>query len=268
MGKGISIHVGLNHVDPKQYEGWDGALNACVADATDMRALAKKCGFKENLMLLNEAATAKAVAAAIGTAAKSLGKGDMLFLTYSGHGGQVKDRNNDEKDRMDETWVLFDRELVDDELYTLWGQFKAGVRILTLSDSCHSGTVAKDFRPSLNGGPRPRFMPRPIAEQVERAHAPLYRKIQMENKGSEKAKVGASILLISGCMDNQTSMDGDHNGAFTGALKKVWAGGKFKGGYRSFRDKIVAGMPSSQTPNYYFIGATNPIFEAQKPFTI
>jgi hypothetical protein len=111
-------------------------------------------------------------------------------------------------------------------------------------------------------------MPRPIAEQVERAHAALYRKIQMENKGSEKAKVGASILLISGCMDNQTSMDGDHNGAFTGALKKVWAGGKFKGGYRSFRDKIVAGMPSSQTPNYYFIGATNPIFEAQKPFTI
>ena len=42
MAKGISIHIGLNHVDPKHYQGWDGALNACIADANDMRALAKK----------------------------------------------------------------------------------------------------------------------------------------------------------------------------------------------------------------------------------
>jgi hypothetical protein len=203
----------------------------------------------------HKTATANAVSAAIGAAAKPLSKGDMLLLTYSGHGGQVKDRSSDEKDRMDETWVLFDRELVDDELYTLWGKFKSGVRILILSDSCHSGTVAKDFRPSLNGGPRPRVMPRLIAVQVEKAHAALYRRKQMENKGSEKAKIGASVLLISGCMDNQTSMDGDHNAAFTGALKTVCAGGKFKGAYRSFRDRIVAQLPSSQTPNYYFIGA-------------
>ena len=46
MAKGLSIHIGLNHVDPAQYEGWDGALNACVADAKDMHALAKKRGFK------------------------------------------------------------------------------------------------------------------------------------------------------------------------------------------------------------------------------
>ena len=41
-------------------------------------------------------------------------------------------------------------------------------------------------------------------------------------------------------MDNQTSMDGDNNGAFTGMLKKVWNGGKFTGNYRKLRDKIVA----------------------------
>jgi hypothetical protein len=268
MAKGLSIHIGLNCVDPAQYEGWDGSLNACVADAKDMRALAKKRGFKENLLLLDDHATAGAVSGAIAAAAKTLKKGDMLLLTYSGHGGQVKDRNHDEKDRMDETWVLFDRQLVDDELFTLWGKFKAGVRILVLSDSCHSGTVVKDFPAFLDGGPRARFMPRAVAAKVEKAHESLYIKIQKENKGSEKAKVGASVLLISGCMDNQTSMDGDHNGAFTGTLKTVWAGGKFKGAYRSFRDKIVARLPSTQTPNYYFIGAPHAAFEAQKPFTI
>jgi hypothetical protein len=28
---------------------------------------------------------------------------------------------------MDETWVCYDRQLIDDELYELWGKFKAGV---------------------------------------------------------------------------------------------------------------------------------------------
>ena len=52
----------------------------------------------------------------------------------------------------------------------------------------------------------------------------------------------------------------EENGAFTGTLKKVWNNGKFAGGYRKFRDKIVSLMPSSQTPNYYFVGAAVPLF--------
>jgi hypothetical protein len=270
MAKGISLHIGLNHVDPKHYEGWDGALNACIADARDMRALAKKKGFRGNALLLDGQATAAAVIAAIQDAAKKLAKGDLLFLTYSGHGGQVRDTNGDEKDndRMDETWVLFDRQLVDDELYSLWAKFKAGVRILVLSDSCHSGTVVKVIPPFLGRGPRPRAMPRSVGIKVENAHRALYRSIQKKTRGSEKTKVNASVLLISGCMDNQTSMDGDNNGAFTGTLKKVWNGGRFTGNYRKLRDKIVAVMPRTQTPNYYFIGAASPAFEAQKPFSI
>ncbi|HME63001.1 MAG TPA: caspase family protein, partial [Candidatus Binatia bacterium] len=96
----------------------------------------------------------------------------------------------------------------------------------------------------------------------------LYRAIQDNNRGSEKVRVNASILLISGCMDNQTSMDGEKNGAFTGMLKKVWNGGRFKGNYRKLRDKIVSSMPSTQTPNYYFVGAASALYEAQKPFSI
>jgi hypothetical protein len=269
MPKGISIHIGLNHVDPDHYEGWDGALGACVADAKDMRALAHAQGFRADTLLLNEQATAEAVTAALTGAAKKLRKGDILLLTYSGHGGQVKDTNGDEeKDRMDETWVLFNRQLVDDELYDLWGKFKPGVRIFVLSDSCHSGTVVRAIPASISGGPRRRAMPRNVGIKVEKAHAALYRSIQKAHPGSEKAKVRASVLLISGCMDNQFSMDGAKNGAFTGTLKKVWAGGKFTGHYRKFRDTIVSRMDPTQTPNYYFVGAPNPTFEKQKPFKI
>jgi hypothetical protein len=68
---------------------------------------------------------------------------DIFLLTYSGHGGQVPDTNGDEPDRKDETWVLYDGELVDDELHELYTQFKSGTRVVVLSDSCHSGTVTR-----------------------------------------------------------------------------------------------------------------------------
>ena len=268
MSLGISVHIGLNRVDPAQYEGWDGQLAACEADAKDMLALAKKQKFKSSTMLLTTAATAEAVASAILAAAKALKAGDLFFLTYSGHGGQVNDTNGDEKDRMDETWVCYDRQLVDDELYDLWAKFKKGVRIFVLSDSCHSGTVVRAIPAFISGGPRVRAMPTTVVRAVQKAHAKLYRDIQNDHPAAEKVKVNASVLLISGCMDNQTSLDGARNGLFTGTLKKVWNGGKFKLGHRKFRDVIVSKMPPDQTPNYFFVGAANAPFEAQVPFTI
>jgi len=268
MAQGISVHIGLNRVDPKQYEGWDGQLTACEADAKDMLALAKKRKFKSSTLLLTKAATADSVSQAISDAAKVLKSGDLFLLTYSGHGGQVDDTNGDEKDRMDETWVCYDREFIDDELYALWGKFKAGVRIVVLSDSCHSGSVARAVAMPVTGAPRVRAMPTSVARAVQKAHKKLYRGIQDKHPGAEKAKVKANVLLISGCMDNQLSQDGDRNGLFTGTLKSVWNGGKFKRGYRKFRDVIVSKMPPDQTPNYSLVGALNAKFEAQVPFTI
>ena len=268
MAQGISVHIGLNRVDPAQYEGWDGQLTACEADAKDMAALAKAQGFKSSSLLLTKYATAGALSAALLSAAKALKSGDIFFLTYSGHGGQVKDTNGDEADRMDETWVCHDRQFVDDELYELWSKFKTGVRIVVLSDSCHSGTVLREIPAFVSGGPRIRAMPTTVARKVQKAHAALYKKIQDETPAAETTKVNASVLLISGCMDNQTSQDGSRNGLFTATLKKAWNGGKFAGDYRKLRDVIVSKMPPDQTPNYYFVGAVNPKFEAQAPFTI
>ena len=142
------------------------------------------------------------------------------------------------------------------------------MRIVVLSDSCHSGTVLRANPAFVSGGPRVRAMPTIVALRVQKAHAKLYKKIQSEHPAAEKAKVKASVLLVSGCMDNQTSQDGARNGLFTGTLRKVWHGGKFKGGYRKLRDAIVSKMPADQTPNYYFVGAANPKFEAQSPFTV
>ena len=201
------------------------------------------------------------------------------MLSYSGHGGQLPDLNNDEPDAQDETWCLYDGELVDDELYALFGRFARGVRILVFSDSCHSGTIVKiayyqgtaAVRSSGIGSQavRYRFMPPDVALRTYRNNRKFYDKLLKNIKLRDaKAAVKASVLLISGCQDNQLSSDGDFNGLFTGQLLRVWKNGTFKSDYRKFHASIVRRMPPDQTPNYFRVGRIDSKFEAQRPFTI
>ena len=170
----------------------------------------------------------------IADAAKKLKGGDIFFLTYSGHGGQAPDLNGDERDGKDETWCLYDGELIDDELYSSWGAFAAGVRILLLSDSCHSGTVSKALHYAAKARAAPglvyRVMPDEVALRVYQNNKKFYDPI-LKRRDLAKAlgNVKASVLLISGCQDNQLSEDGTFNGLFTGTLKTVWNGGTFRG---------------------------------------
>jgi hypothetical protein len=113
-----------------------------------------------------------------------------------------------------------------------------------------------------------RFLP---AEAAERAYAKsksLYDSVQRVIGGNVKETVAASVILISGCQDDQLSADGAGNGLFTEKLKEVWQGGGFRGDYPSFHKAIAAKMPVSQTPNYFKVGAADTVFEKQKPFTV
>jgi hypothetical protein len=150
------------------------------------------------------------------------------------------------------------------------------VRIVVLSDSCHSGTVLR-FAPgfevpaALEGSVNAasavaRGMPVDVVGRAYRAKKDLYDKIQQE-KAKTEDDVHASVLLISGCQDPQTSMDGPFNGAFTGALLRVWNHGNFKGSYRSFHRKIQRKLPITQQPNLMTLGSGKR-FATQHPFKI
>ena len=289
--KGLSLHIGLNGVSGAAYGGWDGPLAACEFDANDMAAIAKQQGMKSTV-LLTKKATRGATLAAMRAAAKTLTSGDFFFVSYSGHGGQVPDVNGDEADKKDETWCLYDGQLIDDELYGELGKFKAGVRILVLSDSCHSGTVTREamLPPATIPTQRPKNMPDAVAMRTYREHQKFYDELQLDvAKAAGKrpvdpdaaiAQVAQSgrlsaivkkfdpvVILISGCQDNQTSMDGEHNGAFTEQLLKVWNQGSFQGNYANFHARIRARMPATQTPNLFTLGTAGP-FLAQEPFTV
>jgi hypothetical protein len=278
MSKGIALTIGLNAVDPKHYQGWAGALNACEADAADMADITKSRKFNVKT-LLTKAATRSRIMDEISKAAKSLKAGDIFMLSYSGHGGQVPDLNDDENDGQDETWCLYDGQLIDDEIYAELAKFQKGVRILVFSDSCHSGTVVKlaFYQGTVSARNtnvsskevRYRFMPPDVAMRVYRNNKTFYDGL-LKNKAlnDSRASVKASVLLFSGCQDNQLSSDGDFNGLFTAHLLRAWDNGNFKKPYRSFHKAILKRMPPDQTPNYFRLGLTDTKFEAQIPFTI
>lgn len=282
MPAGIALTIGLNSVAPEHYEGWSGELSACEADATDMAQLAKSKGFAVATWLSKQATRAKVVSE-IANAANILQAGDIFMLSYSGHGGQLPDLNRDESsnedaDGLDETWCLYDGQLIDDELYAEFKKFVKGVRILVFSDSCHSGTVVKVAHYGKNlatadanvnsRGVKYRFMPPAIGGRTYRKHKEFYDQI-LTNKELRisRTKLKASVLLISGCQDNQFSADGQFNGLFTATLLQVWNHGKFKGNYKSFHRAIGRRMPPDQTPNYFGLGTLEG-FETQKPFTV
>jgi metacaspase-1 len=281
--KGISLHIGLNQVDPVHYLGWNGELAACENDASNMETIGRSQGFVAK-SLLTKAATATAVLDAIEKAAKELAEDDFFLLSYSGHGGQINDVNNDEPDGLDETWVLYDRELIDDELYAMWSHFQPGVRIFVLSDSCHSGTVTKalffdpaPFLSHLNArvhattavaGLRSKFLPPELQSRLYKERATLYDDIRKKTPRREKVNIEASVILISACQDNQVAMDGTRNGLFTETLLTVWDNGSFAGSYHHFRNAIAGLTPPTQSPKYTIVGHRERAFERQKPFTI
>src|SRR5688572_18387197 len=83
--KALSLHIGLNSVDPKHYAGWSGDLLACENDARDMAVIAAAKGMTSTVLLTPQA-TRKRVLTSFRAAARRLKAGDLFFLSYSGHG--------------------------------------------------------------------------------------------------------------------------------------------------------------------------------------
>lgn len=297
MAKGISLHIGLNEVDPAHYAGWSGPLNACEADASDMQLIAESQGFSTRILLTAEA-TRQAVLDGIAEVAAELAQGDIFLLSMAAHGSQVPDVNRDESDACDETWCLYDGQLIDDELSLALAGFARGVRVLVISDTCHSGTVVRSAAmraiygdllavqaeaagargewsrdtglAAITAQPMPRVMPLDLMSRTYLANKTFYDGLQSrEALAGVRNRVAASVILLSACQDNQTAMDGPFNGAFTGALKRVWSAGTYPGNY----DRFIADIRHSlndpmQSPGIFRIGESDPDFNAQTPFLI
>jgi len=215
-----ALLVGINKYKPEL----NADLRGCVNDVQDMRKiLINTYNFKpENIrVVIDERATKANILSRLAWLINDTKKGDELVFHYSGHGSQVADRNGDEvNDHLDEIMcphdLNWDDPLTDDILAAIISKLPKGVNLTVISDSCHSGTITRELG-NPNNKNKPRYLPPPFDIQ-SRA---LDRKLPVNKIAKAPDDANQMHVLLSGCMDNQTSADAYINNRFNGAL--TWA---------------------------------------------
>ena len=265
MPRGFSLHIGINEVDQSHY-GFDvPPLQACINDAEKMFEVADHYGYDSKQILRNHEATRDRVKHEVREVSLQMQDGDIFFLTFSGHGSQIPDAGNDpddEDDGLDETWCLFDGQLLDDELRHLLAAFPGGSRVVVLSDSCHSGTAIHEWIHEFWGwvegfmsgkNMRFRFLDEHRRKGVVRRNEGFYHQIKEEIRTTPQQPVVASVCSIAACQDNQRAVETPTQGAFTDALL-IALGEQQNGNYRQLHREIFRHIRAIQSPHLFAYG--------------
>lgn len=183
--------VGIN------YKGTSGELMGCVNDVYILRDLLVsqyKYKTEDIKILTDENATRQNILREFTSLVQNAKSGDSICFTFSGHGAYMKDRNNEEADGQDELIVSVDHyAITDDELKIILDtHLNPEVNMFTIFDSCYSGTIL-DLKYSFDNNT-----------------TTIINESYRETKGN--------VILLSGCRDNQVSMDGFINNSFNGVL--------------------------------------------------
>ena len=232
----FALCIGINN-----YPGTDMDLDGCVNDANDWATEFIARGFAVRT-LLDAEATKAATVSAMRDVIAAAHDGDLVAITFSGHGTYVFDTGNeagdpgDETDGFDEALCPHDVQatgdpLTDDEIHALLASRRTGVRLLLIADSCHSGTVSRAAPATFGGGPRKRFLPPSRwMKTVRGVRPPLARPARdFAHAGASAFKASVQPtgtaplddVLLAGCMEGKLNFSYDAvladrpNGAFT-----------------------------------------------------
>lgn len=145
-----ALVIGLGEQQDKAWNKINGDK-----DMSLVQAMLKKAGFKSVMTLVNRQATKVGIVGAFKKMTASCKQGDVVYVHYSGHGQQMTDVHNDEKDGLDECWIPYDacrkasatyhgeKHLTDDELNVYLNAIRNKIgakgKLLVVIDACHSG---------------------------------------------------------------------------------------------------------------------------------
>ncbi len=259
-----ALCIGIN-----DYPGTGSDLAGCVNDANDWAAAFADRGFTVK-KLLDRQATGKAIRGAIASIVTGARRGDSIVVQFSGHGSFVPDLDGDEPDGTDECLCPYDLKekgpITDDDLFELFSARREGVRIVMISDSCHSGTVARFAPITTPPTTKDRHPPRrtirflPPAVFLSRRDAAMLGVRRAKRPSSPPGRYAA--LLLAGCQDTEYSYDayfeGRPNGAFTFVALRSLATLSKEATYGDWFRAIRRVLPSRQypqTPNLFGAGS-------------
>ena len=145
-----ALVIGLGEQQDKAWNKINGDK-----DVPLVQAMLKNAGFKSVMTLVNRQATKTGIVGAFKRMTASCKYGDVVYIHYSGHGQQMTDVHNDERDGLDECWIPYDacrkasatyhgeRHLTDDELNVYLNAIRNKIgakgKLLVAIDACHSG---------------------------------------------------------------------------------------------------------------------------------
>lgn len=182
-----AVTVGLTKVDPAKWGGWDGDCPGADLDEARIRNYVDRSGaFSKRVSLRDLGATKYSLVSACVFAAQGLKRGDLLFVSISGHGGEAANSTPGEAEANDQYACLADGPLYDDTIWLLLTQAWTavpGLRVALYVDTCNSRTMF-------------RGVPHDYAAGVQ---------ARMKTSRSRGDALDGGLLVISGCDDGKSS---------------------------------------------------------------
>ena len=151
-----ALVIGIGQQEDKSW----GKING-DKDVPFVEEMLKNAKFKTGNVkkLVNKQATKAAIVDAFKSLATQSRRGDIVYVHFSGHGQQMKDVHNDEKDGLDECWIPYDayrqpcskdmgdKHLTDDEVNYYLNAIRSKIgdagKMLVVIDACHSGGATR-----------------------------------------------------------------------------------------------------------------------------
>lgn len=191
--KKYALLVGIN------YENTSGELKGCINDVEKLKeTLESKFQYHAQHIttLLEKQCTRTNILNEFSELLQKAKAGDKVFFSFSGHGYSYHDYSRDEIDGKDELVITIDRKgIFDDEFKRIIMQhLKKEVTLVAIFDNCHSGTI----------------LDLPYQYFKNDKESFIHHKRQTETHGT--------VICLSGCRDDQVSIDAKFNEEYNGAL--------------------------------------------------
>ena len=219
-----ALVIGLGEQQDKAWNKINGDK-----DVPFVQAMLKNAGFKSVTTLVNRQATKVGIVRAFKRMTASCKHGDVVYIHYSGHGQQMTDVHNDERDGLDECWIPYDacrkasatyhgeRHLTDDELNVYLNAIRNKIgakgKLLVVIDACHSGDGTRGEDDEIVRGVEDTLVVdsqnvRGLYETFEAIKSFFMGNNDTENVINTKAKpLAERWITISACRSDQVNVE-------------------------------------------------------------
>ena len=205
-----ALVVGLGQQQDKAWNKINGDKDVPI-----VQGMLKSAGFKSVTTLVNQQATKAGIIGAFKRMAASCKQGDVVYIHYSGHGQQMTDVHNDEKDGLDECWIPYDayrkacktyhgeKHLTDDELNVYLNAIRDKIgakgKLLVVIDACHSGDGTRGDEDEVVRG---------VEDVFEAVKSLIIGDNDKEKVINQKAKpLAERWITLSACKSDQVNIE-------------------------------------------------------------